>query len=85
MRSFVLGALFPALALAAPAKRDDAFPTLITFTFAGELVTATYYGTATAADASCPTQTFTYDGTVITEPYTGPGSKKFEIGSWISC
>jgi glucan endo-1,3-beta-D-glucosidase len=75
MRSFVLGAFLPALALAAPAaKRDDASPTLITFTFAGELVTATYYGTATTTDTACPTETFTYEGAVITVPYTGPGT-----------
>lgn len=73
MRSFVL-ALLP-LALAAPAaKRDDASPTLITFTFAGQLVTATYEGTATTTDAACPTQTFTYEGQAITIPYTGPGT-----------
>lgn len=75
MKSFVLGAFLPALALAAPAaKRDEPTPTLITFTFAGQLVTATYYGTATTTNAACPTQTFTYEGTVITEPYTGPGT-----------
>ncbi|KUJ10139.1 glycoside hydrolase [Mollisia scopiformis] len=76
MRSFILGALLPALTWAAPAaKRDDAEPTLMTFTFAGELVTATYYGTATSTGAeACPTETFTYDGAVITVPYTGPGT-----------
>jgi len=75
MRSFILGALLPALAAAAPvAKRADASPTLMTFTYAGELVTATYYGTATSANAVCPTETFTYEGAVITVPYTGPGT-----------
>ncbi|TVY78581.1 putative glucan endo-1,3-beta-glucosidase eglC [Lachnellula suecica] len=77
MQSFLLGALLPAIAWAAPAvKRDDAAasPTLITFTYAGELVTATYYGTATTAATSCPTETFTYEGAVITVPYTGPGT-----------
>ncbi|TVY92835.1 putative glucan endo-1,3-beta-glucosidase [Lachnellula willkommii] len=78
MRSFILGALLPALAAAAPApaaaKRDDASPTLMTFTFAGEVVTATYYGTATTAASACPTGTFTYEGAVVTVPYTGPGT-----------
>lgn len=76
MRSYLLGALLPALTLAAPAvKRDDASPTLMTFTYDGQLVTATYYGTATSnANAACPTETFTYEGAVITVPYTGPGT-----------
>lgn len=74
MRSFVW-TLFPALALAVPAaKRADASPTLMTFTYAGELVTATYYGTSVTADAACPTQTFTYAGATITVPYEGPGT-----------
>jgi glucan endo-1,3-beta-D-glucosidase len=78
MRSFVLPALLPAFALAAPAhhQRDASpSPTLFTFTYDGNPVTATWYGTAIPTVAApCPTMTFTYEGAVITAPYTGPGT-----------
>lgn len=73
MLSLILSALLAASAYAAPAPADPS-PTLITFTYDGAIVTATYYGTSTVANAPCPTQTFTYAGAVITAPYTGPGT-----------
>jgi hypothetical protein len=86
MRSFILPALLPALALAAPApaaKRDnDACPTM-TFTYEGAIITAPYTGpdapqscltAATSVAALCPTMTFTYNGAFITAQYQGPGT-----------
>lgn len=74
MFNVLLPALLPALVNAVPAPAPAAEPTLFTFTYEGQLVTATWEGTATPAAAACPTQTFTYAGSVITAPYTGPGT-----------
>lgn len=73
MYSIILPALLVGLAYAVPAPS----PTLMTFTYLGSTITATYYPDATpAANLPCPTQTFTYNGAVITAPYTGPGTPR---------
>ncbi|CCG81942.1 Probable glucan endo-1,3-beta-glucosidase eglC [Taphrina deformans PYCC 5710] len=75
MINVLLPILLPSLANALPAPVPDAQPTLFTFTYAGNLVTATWTGTGAAtAPAACPTQTFTYNGAAITVPYTGPAA-----------
>lgn len=79
MLNLLLPVLLPSLATAlpapAPAAAAAAQPTLFTFTYLGNPVTATWYGTgANTAPAACPTQTFTYNGAAITVPYTGPGT-----------
>lgn len=74
MFNLLLPVLLPSLASALPAPVPAAEPTLFTFTYEGNLVTATWEGTSTKANAACPTQTFTYNGAAITVPYTGPGT-----------
>lgn len=74
MFNLLLPVLLPSLASALPAPVPAAEPTLFTFTYEGNLVTATWEGTSTVANPACPTQTFTYNGAAITVPYTGPGT-----------
>lgn len=74
MFNLLLSILIPSLVSALPAPAPDATPTLFTFTYDGQLVTATWEGTSVVTNAACPTQTFTYLGAVITAPYTGPGT-----------
>lgn len=74
MFNLLLPVILPSLASALPAPAPAAEPTLFTFTYEGQLVTATWEGTAVVTTAACPTQTFTYAGAVITAPYTGPGT-----------